>query len=56
MVLFGVFGTHTTEACPINNQKNRKMESGLSSFNALKIVPLLDFDQLAARLREIDNA
>ncbi len=24
MVLFGVFGTHTTEACPINHQKNRK--------------------------------
>ncbi len=24
MGLFGVFGTHTTEACPINNQKNRK--------------------------------
>jgi len=24
MVLFGVFGRHTTEACPINNQKNRK--------------------------------
>ena len=104
MVLFGVFGTHTTEACPINNQKNRKyllaegpkypeyaaknnvkilgqyhivlehtfiwileaedaqtvekfaMEAGLSSFNALKIVPLLDFDQLASRLRELDNA
>jgi len=24
MTLFGVFGTHTTKACPINNHKNRK--------------------------------
>jgi len=32
------------------------IKTGPASFNACKIVPLLDFDQLAARLRELDNA
>jgi len=30
--------------------------TGPASFNACRIVPLLDFDQLAARLRKLDNA
>ncbi len=32
------------------------IKTGPASFNACRIVPLLDFDQLAARLRELDNA
>ncbi len=32
------------------------IKTGPASFNACRIVPLLNFDQLAARLREIDNA
>ena len=32
------------------------IKSGTVSFNSCRIVPLLDFDQLAARLRELDNA
>ena len=30
------------------------IKSGSASFNSCRIVPLLDFDQLAARLRELD--
>lgn len=25
MVLYGIFGSHTTEACPLNNRNNRKI-------------------------------
>ncbi len=25
MVLYGVFGSHTTESCPLNNPENRKL-------------------------------
>ena len=32
------------------------IKNDVVSFNSCRIVPLLDFDQLAARLREIDNA
>ena len=32
------------------------IKSGSASFNSCRIVPLLDFDQLASRLRELDNA
>ncbi|KAG2480977.1 MAG: hypothetical protein NPMRth3_50002 [Nitrosopumilales archaeon] len=104
MATYGVYGSHTTEACPLNHKENRMaviesgplfkqaaesagvkvlvqyhsglehtflwvfespdakrleelmIKSGTVSFNSCRIVPLLDFDQLAARLREIDNA
>ena len=32
------------------------IKTGVVSFNACTIVPLLSFDQLADRLRELDNA
>ena len=32
------------------------IKSGTVSFNSCRIVPLLSFDQLADRLRELDNA
>ena len=32
------------------------IKTGPASFNACRRVPLLDFDQLVARLRELDNA
>ncbi|MEE8255532.1 MAG: DUF3303 family protein [Nitrosopumilaceae archaeon] len=32
------------------------IKSGTVSFNSCRIVPLLDFDQLAARLRQLDDA
>jgi len=25
MEIYGIYGTHTTEACPINNKENRKL-------------------------------
>jgi len=103
MVLFGVFGIHTTEACPINNQKNRRyllaegpkypeyaeknnvkilgqyhvvlehtfiwileaedaeavekfaMESGLSSFNSLKIVHMSPFKDALPKMQMIED-
>jgi len=32
------------------------IKTGPASFNACRIVPLLNFDQLAARLRELDKS
>ena len=94
MALYGVYGSHTTEACPLNNEQTRKgviergpkfknvaeqagvkvvgqyhsglehtflwvldakdgqtvetlmIEAGIAKFNALKIVPLLTFENV----------
>ena len=32
------------------------IQTGTTSFNSCRIVPLLDFDQLATRLRQLDDA
>lgn len=104
MSLYGIYGEHTIESCPLNNKETRQIvystqanlhadaeavgakliaqyhsglehtflwvfespdatrleelmiKTGPASFNACRIVPLLDFDQLASRLRELDNA
>ncbi len=105
MALFGIYGSHTTEACPWNNiniakgvlqQANRDMASmvqqykihaivgqyhsalehtflwifdaedshliqqfcvdaGIASFNAVKIVPLITFDQVIEGLKQIHS-
>ena len=100
MALYGVYGSHTTEACPLNNQQTRQMvidggpqfknaaeqagmkvvgqfhsglehtflwvldakdgqsvetlmiEAGIAKFNALKIVPLLTFDNVIEKCKK----
>ncbi len=105
MALFGIYGSHTTEACPWNNietargilqQADRDMASmaqqykihrivgqyhsalehtflwicdaddphliqqfcvdaGIASFNAVRIVPLITFDQVIEGLKQIHS-
>lgn len=105
MALYGIYGSHTTEMCPLNNQaiakallerfdegveglaKNYKInailgqyhsalehtflwivdaedphlvekfciDAKVASFNAVKIVPLITFDQVAERVRELHS-
>jgi len=103
MALYGVYGSHTTEACPLNNQQNRKsviedgpkfqqlaeaanvkvvaqyhsglehtflwvldakdaqtietlmVQAGASKFNSLTIVPLVTFDGVIERCKQIEN-
>lgn len=104
MALYGVYGSHTTEACPLNNPQNRKIvieggpkfqpmaekanvkvvsqyhsglehtflwvldakdaqtieelmiQGGVSSFNALTIVPLVTFDGVMERCQQIEKS
>jgi len=101
MALYGVYGSHTTEACPLNNQQTRQMvieggpmfkdvaeqagvkvvsqyhsglehtflwvldakdgktvenlmiQTGIAKFNALKIVPLLTFDDVIEKCKKV---
>jgi len=104
MALYGIYGSHTTESCPLNNKANRKMvieggphfkqmaeganvkvigqyhsglehtflwivdakdahsvetlmvQTGIHSFNALKIVPLNTFDGVIEKCKQIENS
>ena len=101
MALYGVYGSHTTEACPLNNQQTRQMvidggpqfkgvaekagvkviaqfhsglehtflwvldakdgqtvetlmiDAGIAKFNALKIVPLLTFENVIEKCKKV---
>ncbi|MEE9535582.1 MAG: hypothetical protein V3V58_03475 [Nitrosopumilaceae archaeon] len=101
MGLYGVYGSHTTEACPLNNQQTRQMvieggpkfkdvaeqagvkvvsqyhsglehtflwvldakdgqtvetlmiQAGIAKFNALKIVPLLTFENVIEKCKQV---
>lgn len=105
MALFGIYGSHTTEACPVNNVNTAKgivqrapadresmakkykinnivgqyhsglehtflwivdaedahlieqfcIESGLASFNAVKIVPLITFNDVIETVKKIHS-
>ena len=104
MAMYGVYGIHTTEACPLNNSQNRKfvieggpkieqmaekvnvkvigqyhsglehtflwvldakdaqtieafmIQAGVSKFNALTIVPLLTFEGVIEKCKQIENS
>ena len=104
MALYGVFGNHTVEACPLNNKENRTfilnngpklhetaekdnikiigmyysalehtftwildakdagviqeflIKAGAASFNAFKIVPLIQSQDLLEILKKVDSA
>ena len=101
MALYGVYGSHTTEACPLNNEQTRKgviekgpqfknvaeqagvkvvgqyhsglehtflwvldakdgqtvqtlmIEAGVAKFNALKIVPLITFENVIELAKKV---
>ena len=101
MALYGVYGSHTTEACPLNNLQNRQavieggpmfknvaeqagvkvvsqyhsglehtflwvldakngqtvetlmIQAGIAKFNAVKIVPLMTFDNVIEKCKNI---
>ncbi len=105
MALYGIYGRHEIDACPINNSKNRKMmtdighrdmkevapkykinkiigrfhsalehtflwivdaedphliqqlaiDGGVASFNEVKIVPLIEFENVVKMLEKMDN-
>lgn len=105
MALYGIYGRHEIDACPINNSKNRQMmvqigkrdmkqicadhkinkiigryhsalehtflwiidaedphliqklamEGGVASFNEVKIVPLIEFENVVKMLEKMDN-
>ena len=105
MALYGIYGRHEIDACPINNSKNRgmmikigkrdmkevcskhkinkiigrfhsalehtflwivdaedphliqklAMEGGVASFNEVKIVPLIEFENVVQMLEKMDN-
>ncbi len=102
MALYGIYGSHTTESCPLNNAESRRqllatardleeyakkykigkilgqyhsslehtflwaidaedphliekfcIEIGLAKFNTIKIIPLITFDELIKRTKEL---
>ena len=105
MALYGIYGRHEIDACPINNSKNRQlmvkigkrdmkqvcsdfkinkivgrfhsalehtflwivdaedphliqrlaMEGGVASFNEVKIVPLIEFENVVKMLEDMDK-
>ena len=105
MALYGIYGRHEIDACPINNPKNRQrmiqigkrdmkkvcsehkiskiigrfhsalehtflwivdaedphliqklaMEGGVASFNEVKIVPLIEFENVVKMLEDMDK-
>ncbi len=103
MALYGVYGSHTTESCPLNNQENRRavieggplfkqvaeaanvkvvsqyhsplehtflwvldakdaqtieslmIQAGIAKFNAVKIVPVLTFDDVIEKCKKIEG-
>jgi len=105
MVLFGIYGRHEIDACPINNSKNREtmvkigkrdmktvcsnykinkiigrfysalehtflwivdaedphliqklaIEGGVASFNEVKIIPLIEFENVVEMLEKMDK-
>ena len=105
MALYGIYGRHEIDACPINNSKNRQMmvkigkrdmkqvcsdfkinkivgrfhsalehtflwivdaedphliqrlamEGGVASFNEVKIVPLIEFENVVKMLENMDK-
>ena len=104
MALYGVYGSHTTESCPLNNKDTRKMvieggpnfkqlaestnvkvvgqyhsglehtflwvldgkdahsvemlmiQAGVHKFNALTIVPLITFDGVIEKCKQIESS
>ena len=104
MPLYGISGSHTTEACPLNNDDNAKMvlmaekmniediakkykiskivgqyhsalehtflwlveaedphlvqqfciEGGIASFNAVKIIPIITFEQVIQTVKKVN--
>ena len=39
MALFGIEGSHTTESCPLNNEKSRKMVLAAEGFDFSQLGP-----------------
>jgi hypothetical protein len=68
MGLYGIYGSHTQEACPLYNEESRKyllkvaptmakelMARTGGRFNTLKIVPLITFQTLIERCKKVED-